>query len=149
MWRLAFPFFLMRLVGAYCFTLVRLVVFRLAADRFAVLALLLTCTASVLATTLYVWSSPVSESAHPALGIDIQRSRDVTPLFLTVKMDELEIILAEQEQGVTEKPFISQNEYLNLAILSHQAGRYEAAKQYLEMAWSINPNRDFFVDTIR
>lgn len=145
MWRLAFPVFILRLALTYVLTLVQLVLFRLGSEPLALINTVLTVIAGGLSVILLALPTPAS-TIPPTLGIAIHHSQEITPVFLTVKTASLASLLEEQERSMYEKPFVSQNEFVNLAILAQEAGMYEKAQKYYTLAKNINPNKDFFLE---
>lgn len=145
MWRLSFPVFILKLALTYIATLVELVLFRLAAEPLALINTALTFIAAGLIAGLLLLPPPANPTT-PDLGINVQQSREITPVFLTVKTSDLPALLEEQERAMQEKPFLSQNDFVNVAVLAQEAGNFEKAQRYYKLARSINPNKDFFAE---
>jgi hypothetical protein len=145
MWRLSFPVFIVRLAFTYAATLIQLILFRLAAEPLALINTVLTLIAGNLIAALLLLPPPANPTT-PELGIAVQQSHEITPVFLTVKTSDLAGILERQENLAHEKPFLSQNDFVNLAVLAQEAGNFEKAQQYYKLARNINPNKDFFTE---
>ena len=146
MWQLKFPFFAFKLLGNYLRTIIHLVIFQLnlKTNKLLIANTLLTFTLLILVGFL-LWLPPVQSEPAPKLAIDLNLSKETTPLYSTIKIEEKTAVFDEYREKVINKTIISQAEYINLAILAHTAGYYETANKYLQLALYINPNRDFFV----
>jgi tetratricopeptide (TPR) repeat protein len=144
MWRLKFPLFALKLASNYLLTLAHLVVFQLRINKLVIANITLTALLLLLAAGL-VWIPSAKPEPSPDLAINLDQSKEVIPLYRTVKTKQLVEIFEEYRQDVAAKTIVPQADYVNLAILAHAAGRYETAGEYLQLAIYINPNRDFFV----
>ncbi|MFH2118373.1 MAG: hypothetical protein ABII10_01405 [Candidatus Paceibacterota bacterium] len=145
MWKLKFPFFTLKLLGKLGITFVQLLFFPLKFTKLLLVNLALTICLFVLGVGLF-WLPDVQPPLPAELGISIENSQDVTPIYRTIKTNQLGKTFQDYRAEVLQKTFIPQADYLNLAILAHETEQYETANKYLQLARFINPNRDFFTN---
>jgi len=141
---LKLPFFVISLVWQNFANLIQLIVFKFSISKLVVINILLTL---VIIGLSYVWTSlPYPKSiSPPAIGLNTENSQEASPTYFTWNQDEVVVELEKYQDKALKQDFISQTDYINLAVLTHAAGKYEQANEYLELAKHIDSNRDFFV----
>ncbi|HCR80943.1 MAG: hypothetical protein UY47_C0003G0016 [Parcubacteria group bacterium GW2011_GWB1_49_7] len=144
MWRLRFPFFLLRLITTYLHTLSHATIFSLGLKRITFINIVLTLIILALSAWWQLLPNPQPQPT-PKLPLNLSASDEVAPVPVTIETTKLPLTVQEYLQTSQSHDFHSQAEYLNLAILAQANQEYEKASQYLNLALYIDPNRDFFL----
>ncbi|OGJ37480.1 MAG: hypothetical protein A2383_00450 [Candidatus Pacebacteria bacterium RIFOXYB1_FULL_39_46] len=145
MWKLKFPLFTLKLIGKLGLTFGQLIFFPLEITRLMVVNLLLTVCLIALGAGL-IWLPNAQPQHAVKLNISLENSQEIVPVYRTIKNEQLSEVFQTYRTETLKKNFIPQADYINLAILAHEAQQYEEANKYLQLARFINPNRDFFID---
>lgn len=145
MWRLKFPIFITRLALIYARTLFQLILFKLGISKIAASNFLLTLVIAGLAVLL--WKMPAAKPPiNENLPIDIRLTPEISPVSISLETKALPTEFDLYWQKTQQAGFISQAEYLNLAVLAHSAGKIDQANQLLELSRYIDPNQTFFLE---